>query len=143
MARKYVNIKDFENKEFSILKEIGFTTISGGVVVFHNNKIGLDQLEIMKKNVRILSSWVHIKNSQKINMDHMNKYQAFVWIKLIKRTDKVSLKDLINVFTALVNIQNNREYKNKYSLLFCERINTIQGLSEDWIDRFLRTVTGL
>ena len=143
MARKYVNVKDFNSKDFDILREIGFSTISGGVVVFNNNKIGLDQLDVMKKNIHMLSSWVFLKNSMERNMDHMNKYQAFIWIKLIKRTDKVSLKDLINVFTALVNIQNNKEYKEKYSDLFCERINTIQGLSEDWVDRFLRTVTGL
>lgn len=143
MARKYVNIKDFENKEFSILKEIGFTTISGGVVVFHNNKVGLDQLDIMKKNIAMLSSWVSIKNSMERNMDNKHKYQAYVWIKLIKRTDKVALKDLIGVFTALINIQNNKEYKKKYSDLFCKRIVSVQGLSEDWVDRLMRTVNGL
>ena len=143
MARKYVNCEDFSKEDFNIFREIGFKTIRGGVVVFNNAKIELTHLETMQKNIKVLSSWVLLKNSMERNMDHMNKYQVFVWIKIIKRTDKVSLKDLINVFTALVNIQNNKEYKEKYSDLFCKRINTVKGLSEDWIDRFLRTVTGL
>lgn len=142
MAKRiYCNITDFDNKEFSILRQIGFKTTTGGVVVYHDIKIGLDQLDIIKENIELLSSWVHIKNSMNIgDMDHTNKYQVLVWCKLIKRDNKqVSLKTLIGVFKALINIQNNPEYRTKYIGLYNSRLSSL-GLSEDWLDRLMRSV---
>lgn len=142
MAKRiYCNITDFDNKEFSILRQIGFKTTTGGVVVYHDIKIGLDQLDIIKENIELLSSWVNIKNSMNIgDMDHTNKYQVLVWCKLIKRDNKqVSLKTLIGVFKALINIQNNPEYRTKYIGLYNSRLSSL-GLSEDWLDRLMRSV---
>lgn len=142
MAKRiYCNITDFDNKEFSILRQIGFKTTTGGVVVYHDIKIGLDQLDIIKENIELLSSWVHIKNSMNIgDMDRTNKYQVLVWCKLIKRDNKqVSLKTLIGVFKALINIQNNPEYRTKYIGLYNSRLSSL-GLSEDWLDRLMRSV---
>ena len=142
MAKRiYCNITDFDNKEFSILRQIGFKTTTGGVVVYHDIKIGLDQLDIIKENIELLSSWVHIKNSMNIgDMDHTNKYQVLVWCKLIKRDNKqVSLKTLIGVFKALINIQNNPEYRTKYIGLYNSRLSSL-GLSEDWKDRLSRSI---
>lgn len=137
--RIYLNIKDFNEQDFCILQQLGFKSIAGGVVAFNDIKIGLDQLNNINSNIKILKSWVMINNSSDINPDSKNKYQAYVWIKLIKRTERVPMKQLIGIFTALHHMQISKEYKQKYSKLFCERINKTE-LSEDWKDRFIRTI---
>lgn len=139
--RIYCNIKDFEEKDFNILKQLGFSTVERGILAYNKNKISLEQLDNIKTNIKLLKSWIIINNSSDSNPGNRNKYQAYIWIKLIKRTEKISLKQLIQIFTDINSIQysNNKEYKIKYSKLFIERIK-LTNLSEDWKDRFIRTV---
>ena len=142
MAKRiYCNITDFNEKEFSILKQIGFKTTTGGVVVYHDIKIGLDQLDIMKENATLLSTCIPIKHSvESNNFEHTNKYQILVWCKLIKRDNKqISLKTLLGVFKALNKIQNNLEYKNKYSKVYTEKLSKLP-INDDWKDRLSRSI---
>lgn len=140
MARMYCNIKDFNEKEFLTLKEINFSTISGGVLVYNKEfKVPIDKLETIKKELNILNTWFHLKNSSDSNINGTNKYQIKVWIKLIKRENKnIQLKTLLSIFSCMLSMQNN-EYYRKYNTQFCNRIKEI-GLSNDWVDRIIRTI---
>lgn len=139
MARKYVNITDFEKNDFIILQQIGFKSVAGGVVTFNNIKVGLDQLDVMNKKLELLKTWMYVNNSSNRNPEHKKKYQTYVWIKLIKRECKVSLKNIIGIFEFIYKAQKSADYKNKFLSLFLEKIETV-NLSEEWKDRLIRTV---
>lgn len=143
--RKFCNIKDFSEKEIQTLKEFGFSTVAGGILIYHGDfKVPFEKLESIKEQVTILNTWTWISNSRNpvtlTISERLMTYQVKVWIRLIKRDNKhVQLKTLLGIFNCILTMRYDNDYYRKHNAQFCNRLKEI-GLSEDWTDRIIRTV---